>query len=151
MNEDISKEELLSICKEQVNEKVALLRLELEKVKESAEAETKSSMGDKYETGREMLKQEENKLRDRLALLLAQSAALDSIDSHQHQKIKFGSLVITDLSVFFIAGALGAVEAKNQKVFMVSQHAPLVKEMLGKQTGMTFSFNGKEQRILEIH
>lgn len=146
----ISKEELLSTCKEQVNERVAFLRMELKKVKESADAETKSSMGDKYETGREMMMQEEKKLQDRLGILLNQKTALESIDPKQHQNIKFGSLVVTNQSVFFIAVALGAFKFKDQQVFVVSQNAPLVKEMLGKEKGASVSFNGREQKILEV-
>ena len=51
----ITKEQVLQHCQEMIDGQIAELSNEIAKVEESAANETKSSMGDKYETGREMM------------------------------------------------------------------------------------------------
>ena len=64
--------------------------------------ETKSSMGDKYETTREMLQQEININMERLSKMKAELAALEAIDINKTSPIVIpGSVVTTDSGSFF--------------------------------------------------
>ena len=58
----INKEELVNITKSKIQDKIKSLEKLIAETRASNN-ETKSSMGDKYETGREMLQQEINNLQ----------------------------------------------------------------------------------------
>ena len=94
--------------------------------------------------------QESNKLNERLEVLLRQTAALSAIDGEAHAVVKSGSLVQTDQGIYFISVALGVLEIKKVKVFVVSPVAPLVRELIGKAEGDVIQFNGRKQRILSV-
>ncbi|MEM0939651.1 MAG: hypothetical protein AAF600_06360 [Bacteroidota bacterium] len=147
---ELSKKIVLKMCKLVLAEKISEIQLEIEKVKEAAQQETKSSMGDKYETVREIIMQEQNKLTNRLELLFNQAKTLEAIKLKTHTEIKLGSLVETDEAFFFISIALGVEEIEKKKVFIVSPIAPLVLKMIGKKKGESFVFNGKKQTILSV-
>lgn len=148
---DISKIEVLNFCTSHLQEKISELKSEIRKVIEDATNETKSSMGDKYETGREMMMQERTKLSDRLEILLKQKVQIELIDDKEHDVIKYGSLVQTNLGVYLIATALGAIKLDNKQIYVISQGAPVAKKMIGKKAGDKFSFNGKEQVINQVN
>lgn len=108
-------------------------------------------MGDKYETGREIMMQERNRLGQQLDLLTTQLTTLESIDPEkQFNEVKYGCLVNTDLSVFFISSAIGQVPVEGKQIFAISGEAPIARSMQGKKEGESFSFNGITQIIKKI-
>jgi hypothetical protein len=64
--------------------------------------ETKSSVGDKYETGLEMLKQEYDKLSERLLETIKKARTLEQIRVEATQEIQLGSLVSANHQKIFI-------------------------------------------------
>ena len=58
----MQKEALISLIKIILNEKISNLNKDINSLKESQKNDTKSSMGDKYETGRAMIQLELEKL-----------------------------------------------------------------------------------------
>lgn len=112
--------------------------------------DTKSSMGDKYETGREMLQQEINNLQRQLNETLNQQAVLQKITSDPSEKVQNGALVKTDKGLFYIAASIGEITVENQKVMTVSAESPLVKAMFGKKMGDVFAINTMNQVIENI-
>ena len=146
----MTKEEVRRYCQEMIETQIQDLSNEIAKVEESAANETKSSMGDKYETGREMMMQEKVKLNERLQLLKNHRIALDAVDGGVHQSVKLGSLVKTNQATFFIVSAIGNVNVGGTPVFVISQAAPLAREMMGKKVGAEIRFNGRAQQILEL-
>jgi len=146
----ITKEQVLQHCQEMIDGQIAELSNEIAKVEESAANETKSSMGDKYETGREMMMQEKVKLNERLQLLKNHKVALNAVDDTTHEVVKLGSLVSTNQATFFIVSAIGNVTVNGTPVFVISQAAPLAREMMGKREGEEVRFNGRAQQVLSI-
>ena len=147
----ITKSDVHSTCRAYLQQKIEGLKEELEAVRESAIAETKSSMGDKYETGREMMMQERNRLGKQLDIYTDQLTTLESIDPDKsHDEVKHGCIVFTDKSTFFISSAIGQVNLNSQSVFAISNEAPIAKAMKGKKTGDVFSFNGATHTIKKI-
>ena len=144
------KKEVMEACKQWVQARMSEVKQEIAKLEEAAANETKSSMGDKYETGREMIMQEKVKLSERLQLLGNQQIALNALDETLHTQIKAGSLVVTSQAAFFIASAIGAVTVKGEQVFVISQIAPIAKEMMGKKVGDHILFNGKQQEVTNV-
>ena len=117
--------------------------------------DTKSSMGDKYETGREMLQQEINNLQVQLNEVLKQQDFLKtSFDklrmTKKFDKAEKGAIVKTEKGLFFISVSLGEINFDNQKIICISPESPLAKAMNGKQKGEVFSLNNMSQKILII-
>ncbi len=117
--------------------------------------DTKSSMGDKYETGREMLQQEINNLQVQLNEVLKQQDFLKtSFDklrmTKKFDKAEKGAIVKTEKGLFFISVSLGEINFDNQKIICISPESPLAKAMNGKQKGDVFSLNNINQKILII-
>ena len=107
-------------------------------------------MGDKYETGREMLQQEINNLQRQLNEVLNQQAILQKITADPSEKVQNGAIVKTDKGLFYISASMGEIRSENQKVMTVSAESPLVKAMFGKKMGETFTINTINQTIENI-
>ena len=112
--------------------------------------DTKSSMGDKYETGREMLQQEINNLQTQLNEVLKQQGFLKTILIKPSDKAEKGAIVKTEKGLFFISVSFGEITFENQKIICISPESPLAKAMNGKQKGDVFSLNNINQKILII-
>ena len=141
------REECLSMLKDKIRE----IKSEIDAVQESAISDTKSSMGDKYETGREVMMQEKNKLDGQLGILLDQLTALKMIEVDKtHAKVRQGSLVETDKGTFFISIPFGQMNFNGKQIFVISPGAPLAREMAGKSVSESFSFNTQTHTIKSI-
>ncbi len=145
------KKSLLFQCAELMQEKVDVLQKMTSDMQESANNETKSSAGDKFETGRAMMHME----RDKYARQLAQSTHVqDQLKRINPEKIfnqvTFGAVVKTRLANYFIAISAGRIQVQGEKFYVISPQAPLAQEMLQKKVGDSFMFNEQEIKILEV-
>lgn len=144
----MNKQQILDRIKIKVAEKVHNFENLIAETRASNN-DTKSSMGDKYETGREMLQQEINNLQRQLNETLNQQALLQKITSEPSLKVQNGALVKTDKGLFYISVSLGEVVVDNQKIMTVSAESPLVKAMFGKKEKETFTINNIQQ-VIEV-
>lgn len=134
-----------------IEERIAETRFSIETAKESRDNETKSSVGDKYETGRTLMQQEVEKNRAFLNQNIRLLQEIQKINPNQHHDhVTFGSLVKTETANYFIATALGKIEIDGQFCFCISLASPIGKMLSGKKVNETFKFNNKTQTILEI-
>jgi len=119
---------------------------------ESSKSETKSSAGDKYETGREMANQE----RDRHAAQLHEAqqllAALQKVNPElPSNTVRPGALVTTNLGLFYLSIGVGKLAtAEGQEFVAVSPSAPILAALSGKSVGEEVVFNGKKVQVLAI-
>ncbi len=144
-----NKTELLLLIKTKLSEKIQQLEKLIAETRASNN-DTKSSMGDKYETGREMLQQEINNLQVQLNEVLKQQDFLKTILPKSSEKAEKGAIVKTERGLFFISVSLGEVNFENQKIICVSPESPLAKAMSGKQKNEVFSINNMNQKIENI-
>lgn len=145
------KAELLNHCLGLAKGKVKAIESELESMKVAIQSESKSTAGDKHETGRAMIHLEQEKLHQQLAEAKLIVAELQQIDSQlKNEKIGLGSLVKTNKATFFLAASIGKVQFDGVECFVVSAKAPLAKQLLGKQTGETANMNGMVYDILAV-
>lgn len=148
----IDKKELLNSCHQLVDEKIALASHTMELAEESAFQESKSSVGDKYETGRAMAQQEKDKASIQLAELRKLKRILTTINPEDaRDAVEPGALVQTNMGVFFVATSVGEINVSGEKVFVISPISPLIQAMLGKQKGQKVDLNGRQFEILDIH
>lgn len=145
----ITKVKVLEFCNQLVSERIKTLKLGLEKLAIAKASEGKSSMGDKYETSREMLRQEESKIEGQLAIYQDHLRTLNVISNQgDSESTSLGSLVQTNTGWFFIGPALGQLDL-SPKVFCLSQESPMGRQLEGRQTGDSFELNGRKIEILK--
>ena len=145
----MNKSELLQLVKEKIDEKINYLD-DLIVDMRASNNDTKSSMGDKYETGREMLQQEINRLQNQQQVFLQQKRIISKISDKPSDKAEVGAIVQTDKGWFYIGVSLGEVVFNQQKIICISSDSPLVKEMVNKKMGEFFSINNIKQTIITI-
>ena len=143
------KSELLEIIHQKISEKIQKLEQLIAETRASNN-DTKSSMGDKYETSREMLQQEINNLQIQLNEHLKSQKILKNINPNPHKVVSLGSWVETNKGKFFIAISLGEILFSQEKIFVISAESPLAKAMNGKKTGESFVVNNLSQIIKNI-
>jgi len=123
----------------------------IQDAKDSRDNETKSSVGDKYETGRTLMQQEVEKNRVQLAKTEILKNELLKIDvNKQYNSVEFGSLVITRGDKYFISAALGKMEVNNSIYYCISLASPLGKVLHQKKVNEEYTFRGVSHTILDI-
>lgn len=145
----MNKSEILKIIHDKLSVKIENLERLIAETRASNN-ETKSSMGDKFETTREMVQQEINNLQIQLNENANARNSLKLINVKPHQMVGLGSLVQTDKGLFYIAVSLGEIIFDRKKIFVISIESPLAKELFGKKKGDEISLNNSKQTILEI-
>lgn len=133
---------LYNHCLQDVQTRIARLKEEMLKVQSSANQETKSSAGDKYETGRAMAQQEVDFARQQLIEAEKLEQALLGIHlDNQKEIVSLGSLVATSRGIFFIAISIGMVTIDANQYFVISPESPIGKLLLGKKVGESIIWN----------
>ena len=145
----MNKSEILNTVSEKLELKIKTLENLIAETRASNN-ETKSSMGDKYETTREMVQQEINNLQIQLNENVRAKNSLKFINITPHQIIGSGSLVETDKGLFFIAVSLGEISVEKMKIFIISPESPLAKVLIGKKKGEEISLNNTKQTIQNL-
>ena len=119
--------------------------------KESRDNETKSSVGDKYETGRAMVQLEIEKFLVQLGKAENQKNDLAKIDCKKIFKtVEFGSLVYTTQGNYFISIAFGKIVVDEIEFFCLSLASPIGKLLHTKTPGEKIHFQQKEITIEKI-
>lgn len=146
----MNKSKLLESIKILVDEKISKLE-ELVASTRASNNDTKSSMGDKYETSREMLQQEVNRLLGQLSEAQKQKDQLTKITDVPCTRVMPGALVYTDMGIFYISESLGKLKSEEgENLMTISPLAPLSVAMSGKQAGESYNLNGKSFLINSI-
>ena len=145
------KEELYRLCEEYVSRRIEACQTAIFEAQEAANNETKSSSGDKYETGRAMAQLEIEKNTRQLAESLKLKHALEKtrVDAVS-PTVQPGSLVVTDRGTFFIAISLGRIEHNEKPYFVIAPGSPLGLALSQAKTGDTVTFNGQRYVIREL-
>ncbi len=146
----MDKTELVKAVKDRLAAKAATLN-ELIRQTREANSETKSSMGDKYETSREMVAQEIRNLQRQLSEVQNQMDALARLSSAPSKLPELGALVETGTGLFYVSAPVGHLELNGKKIMTVSPEAPLIKAMQACRPGGTFSINNRLQTLVAIH
>ena len=145
----MNKSEILQIIQDKLSAKIENLERLIDEIRASNN-ETKSSMGDKFETSREMVQQEINTLQIQLNENRNARNSLKQINTNLHQTIGLGSLVETDKGLFYIAVSLGEIIFNENKIFVISTESPLGKALFGKRKGDEISLNNTKQTIRNL-
>jgi len=145
------KKRLLESCKKLVNEKYKTVIEIMASNRNALESETKSSAGDKHETGRAMLQLEMEKASQQFSSISSMQEILKKIDIQKKNDIgKLGSLIVTNQGSYFLTVSMGLITLEAKDYFVISPSSPIGKLLLGKIKGETFMFNNKKNQVLKI-
>lgn len=146
------KQRLFEECKAYVNQRVSNAKAAMQDAQNSANAETKSTAGDKHDTARAMMQlvAEQNAKHLAEAQKLNQVLALINPEEN-HTKVQLGSLVKASTGNFFISISVGKMEIDKDLYFGISPTSPIGQLLMDKTQGEQVIFNGRNISILEIH
>ena len=144
-----SKPTLHALCQAFIEQRISAARTAMQAAQESSSSETKSSAGDKYETGREMANAE----RDRNAAHMQQAQQLQAELARLNpdapcDTVRPGALATTSLGRFYISISAGQLDGTG--VFAVSPAAPVAVALKGLREGEETVFNGKTVHLLAV-
>lgn len=145
------KEEVYKECVKLVHDRFDNIKLNIENIENNLLSETKSSAGDKHETGRAMLQLEREKAGVQLFEINKIRVALHKVDINKKLKfVSIGSLVFTSKANYFLSVSLGLIEVKDIGFFAISPQTPIGQLLMGKTVGDTIEFNGNKFNIEKI-
>ena len=145
------KQKILEECLKAVDKKLKTCEEGLKMIQESLASETKSTAGDKHETGRAMIQLEREQLGQQWAKIEAEKTILLKINPESKNEIAgLGSWVGTCDMNYFIATSIGKLTIDGTDCFVISPESPIGKLLAGKRKGEVFLFREKSVEILEI-
>ena len=138
-----TKQDLYNQCVQLVDMRFKSIQGHILDIQNSLLSETKSSAGDKHETGRAMLQLEREKAGRQLAEINKLKTALSKINIQKKTThVGLGSLVYTSKAHYFIAVSLGALKGGEKSFYAISPSTPIGELLMGKRIGEEVSFNG---------
>lgn len=146
-----TKQQLYKACQTFIANRLITVKNMISDIEQGLQSETKSSAGDKHETGRAMLQLEREKAGQQLAEVQKLQEVLSKIDiKKQYSKIVLGSVVETSGLNYFIAISAGEITLKNQKYFAISPSTPIGKLLMAKENGDEIRFRNSTFVITNI-
>jgi transcription elongation GreA/GreB family factor len=145
------KTSLYSLCIDYADERIATATEAIKAARDSSTEDTKSSAGDKYETGRAMMQQDIDRQTlqlgeaQKLKLFLERMEHVNSTDTVQN-----GSLAVTNQGTFYLAISIGQVDLDGEKYYVISPASPIGAQLMKQKVGAVFTFNGKNYKIKAI-
>jgi transcription elongation GreA/GreB family factor len=139
------KQQLHARCLAYIEERIEGASQAIQFAQASANEETKSSVGDKYETGRAMAQLEIEKNSAQLAeaqKLKQHLLQLDPIKTSD--TVQSGSLVVTSQGKFYVSIPAGQITIGSEIYFAISPSSPIAQKLFGLKEGGQVSFNNRD-------
>jgi len=150
MNHRVAKATILSTCLEKQQELINNFNQRLEDVK--AEAYDKNETPSQTDEGSNSPEEFLQTLGQELDFVRAEMEVLRSIDpANPSVQVERGAVVVTNHRTFFIGVSSEEIEIEGQKIFGMSDHAPLYAHMRGLHKGDSFEYNKTKYEIADIY
>jgi len=134
-----------------LDKRIETANRDIQLAKESRDNETKSTAGDKYETGRAMVQFELEKSKVQLNKAIQLKKELSQINLNGNfKKAVFGSIVLTSHENYFISIGLGKINIGDDSYIAISLASPIGKLLNNKRVGDNVNFLEKVITITEI-
>jgi transcription elongation GreA/GreB family factor len=145
------KQKLFSLCSSFAEDRIAAARQAIHLAQSSANEETKSSAGDKYETGRAMAQLEIENSSQQLAEALKLKEVLGRINPDQEAAVaQLGSLVTTSQGNYYIAISAGRLLIDGVAYYAVSSASPIGLKLMKLRSGESFILNQKSVVVEKV-
>ncbi|MCE3280930.1 MAG: 3-oxoacyl-ACP synthase [Bacteroidetes bacterium] len=150
-NIDLLKCKLYDQCLEYAKNKLQVISSAMKEARDSANEDSKSSAGDKHETGRSMAQLEQEKLSFQMMEAEKLVQTMNHLERGRSSSIaSSGSLVFTDEGNYYISISAGKIAIDGETYFAVSLQSPIGLILAGLKAGDTFKFNGRTLSIKKI-
>ena len=145
------KEELYRQCLTYVQTRMGAAQQGINEAQQASKEDTKSSAGDKYETGRAMMQQETDRNMAQLNEANKLKVALNTINpAISHNTAEPGSIIKTNNGNFYLAISAGTLTGNGESYFAISPASPIGLKMKGLKAGEEFVVNRKGYKIISI-
>ena len=145
------KEILVNHFRKIIDIRIETANRDIQIAKESRDNETKSTAGDKYDTGRAMVQFELEKNMEQLNKVIQLKNELAQIDLFGKFSVAgFGSIVKTTHDNYFISIGLGKINIGQEIYYAISPASPIGKILNKKNTGDEVNILGEKIIITEI-
>ena len=147
----MGKEKIYNYCVSTLLQKLKDFEKRKYELSEALNSESKSSVGDKHETGRAMIQLEREKLGVQLAKTESNYRKIQTLkNNHSSVIVGIGSLVITNKANYYIGISLGVCKFGDESCYCISPESPIGILLLGKKLGEIIDFNNDISTILSI-
>lgn len=151
MDNNNIKQSLYNQCFQFIENRLITVQKTMAEIQESLLSETKSSAGDKHETGRAMLQLEREKAGNQLAEIVKTKMLLSKISTENtSQKIGLGSVIYTTKSNYYIAISAGELTLETDKFYAISANTPIGQLLIGKTVGEEVVFRDNKFNIIMV-
>jgi transcription elongation GreA/GreB family factor len=121
----------------------------IDAIQQGANADTKSTAGDKHETARAMAQLEVEMLSKQLGEINKSVDLLKRIPiRNTSDTVQPGSVVETSIGTFYLSVGLGNIQVDGKTIMAISIESPLAKAILGKKSGENIEWRGDTIKIL---
>lgn len=151
MNQQDIKDTLRAVCVAFANAKLNTIQDTVRSNQEALDSESKSSAGDKHETGRAMLQLEMEKAGQQLKEVQQMKLIVEKINVVNVVEVGcLGAIIETGKANYFLGVSVGKVVVDAKDYFVVSPSSPIGKLLLGKVKNDSFLFQGLETKVLDV-
>jgi len=145
------KQQLFALCQAYIEQRLSTAQDAIRTAQSSANEETKSSAGDKYETGRAMMQLEIEKNTVQLAEAQKLKQLLEQINPERKStKVQLGSLVMTNQGNVYLSISVGQLQVEGKIYFAIAPTSPIGLKLNGLSENDSIDFNNKNYSIKEI-
>ena len=145
------KQQLYAKCQFWLQNRLRVVEKSMNDIYNNLESETKSTAGDKHETGRAMLHLEREKLGHQLAIINNQLQVFNKINLEaQTSRVVLGSLVYTTQANYFISVSMGELKVDKIRAYAISPISPVGQALMSKAVDETVFYNNQKIKILKI-
>ncbi len=147
-----TKTKLYDFCLNYIKDKQFHLQSSIDDSQNSLEMESKSTAGDKHDTGRAMLHLEvEKKSKQLVELEKLKRVMLQITPEKPESTVELGSLVYTNKGNYYLAISAGKTIISTTDYFVISLASPLGQALKKNQDNKDFKFRDQHFTILSIH
>jgi len=145
------KEDVFKQLRAQLILQIEALDQEVKSIKEARNSDTKSSAGDKFETGRAMMQMEMDKYESGLIKTQRFLLDLEQMETASvQQKIGSGALIFTNFETYLLGIPFGKITVNQKDVYVLSTLSPLGMALIGKQEGDVIELNGRKIEVMKV-
>lgn len=146
------KEKIVAELKRTVQLRIDDAQKAINNAQASANEQTKSSAGDKYETGRAMGQLDIEMYTRQLHAATADRTIIENIEakSGKSNVAGFGALITTNIGKFYMSIGSGKIMIDNEPIMALSPQSPIGEKIYLKKAGDPVEFRGKKVTISAI-
>ena len=145
------KHHILEFCVKILDDQLARIEKAMQRAQEEANRETKSSAGDKYETGRSMMQLEKEKYAIQHGKVTVLREETLRIPIGEHEYAQLGSVVCTNLGWFYLSQGLGEIQIEEKTIRCISMKTPMGITLEGCENDDILNFRGKEIEVFDVY